>query len=62
MAAKKTIQVKLVRGLAGKRKTHIETVKSLGLRKTGQVVEVPNTPETIGQIRKVHHLVNVVED
>ncbi len=63
-AAKKssgTVRIRLVRGLAGKRKEHIKTVNSLGLRRPHQAVERPDTPEIRGQIFKVRHLVEVEE-
>ena len=37
------------------------TLLALGLHKISQVVEVEDTPSIRGMIRKVHHLVNVVE-
>ena len=37
------------------------TLESLGLRKISQVVEVEDNPSIRGMIRKVHHLVTVVE-
>ena len=37
------------------------TLDALGLRKISQVVEVEDTPSIRGMIRKVHHLVTVVE-
>ena len=37
------------------------TLQALGLRKISQVVEVEDTPSIRGMIRKVHHLVTVVE-
>ena len=39
----------------------IKSKKALGLRKISQVVEVEDTPSIRGMIRKVHHLVTVVE-
>ena len=36
-------------------------LQALGLRKISQVVEVEDTPSIRGMIRKVHHLVTVVE-
>ena len=36
-------------------------IQALGLRKISQVVEVEDTPSIRGMIRKVHHLVTVVE-
>ena len=37
------------------------TLMALGLRKISQVVEVEDNPSVRGMIRKVHHLVTVVE-
>ncbi|MDD6745611.1 MAG: 50S ribosomal protein L30 [Bacteroidales bacterium] len=37
------------------------TLLALGLRKISQVVEVEDTPSNRGMIRKVHHLVNVID-
>ena len=39
----------------------VEVEQALGLRKISQVVEVEDTPSIRGMIRKVHHLVTVVE-
>ena len=37
------------------------TLQALGLRKISQIVEVEDTPSIRGMIKKVHHLVTVVE-
>ena len=37
------------------------TLEALGLRKISQVVEVEDNPSVRGMIRKVRHLVTVVE-
>jgi large subunit ribosomal protein L30 len=34
-------------------------VQSIGLRRIGHTVELPDTPETRGMIHKVRHLVSV---
>lgn len=56
-----TITVKLVRGLAGKRKDQIAVVKSLGLTKTNSVSVQPDNAATRGKINKVSHLVEIVK-
>ena len=38
-----------------------ETLVGLGLNKIGRVKELPDTPSTHGMIRKIRHLVRVVE-
>ena len=42
-------------------KTQRATLVGLGLNKLGRTVEVEGTPEVIGQVRKVAHLVDVQE-
>lgn len=61
MAKKKiqTLQVKLVRGLAGRKDDQIATVHSLGLRKIGDVTVQPDNAATQGKIKKVSFLVEV---
>ena len=39
-----------------------DTLRSLGLRRIGQTVEHPDTPQLRGMIHKVRHLVEVSED
>ncbi len=56
-----TITIKLVKGLAGKRKDQIAVVKSLGLTKTNSISVQPNNEATRGKINKVSHLVEVVK-
>ena len=38
-----------------------DTLRSLGLRRIGQTVEVSDNPQTRGMIHKVRHLVEVQE-
>ena len=42
-------------------KTQRATLVGLGLNKMGRTVEIDDTPEVRGQIRKVHHLLKVEE-
>ena len=56
-----TIRVKLKRGLAGSMKNQRLSVKGLGLKKINQIVEIENTPENLGLIKKAHHLLEVLE-
>ena len=56
------LKVKLVRGLAGKRKDHIAIAASLGLRKTGDVSVQPDNEATKGKIAKISHLIEVTEE
>ena len=56
-----TITIKLVKGLAGKRKDQIAVVKSLGRTKTNSVSVQPDNEATRGKISKVAHLVEIVK-
>lgn len=54
-----TIKVKQVRSAIGRTKTQKRTLEALGLRKMHQVVEHQDTPNILGMIRTVSHLVEV---
>lgn len=56
-----TIKVQQIKSIIGAPKDQKATLVALGLRKISQVVEVEDTPSNRGMIRKVHHLVTVVE-
>lgn len=56
-----TIKVKQIKSRIGANKEQKSTLLSLGLHKISQVVEVEDTLSIRGMIRKVHHLVTVVE-
>ena len=56
-----TLTVKLVKGLAGKKKDQIAVAESLGLKKVGDVTEQPDNAATKGKIFKISHLVEVIE-
>lgn len=56
-----TIKVKQIKSIIGYPKDQKATLQALGLRKISQVVEVEDTPSARGMIRKVHHLVTVVD-
>ena len=56
-----TIKIKQVKSKIGYPLDQKRTLQCLGLRKISQVVEVEDSPSIRGMIRKVHHLVTVVE-
>jgi large subunit ribosomal protein L30 len=43
----------------GANKRQLDTLRSLGLRRIGQTVEHPDSPQLQGMIYKVRHLVEV---
>ena len=55
------LEITLVRGLAGKRRDQIGTLRCLGLRKPRQRVIHEDNPCIRGMVRKVAHLVKVRE-
>lgn len=56
-----TIKIKLKRSPIGRIEKHRRTVKALGLKKVGQVVEKQDTPQIRGMIRTVDFMVEIVE-
>ena len=55
------IKIKQIKSKIGYPIDQKKTLMALGLRKISQVVEVEDNPSVRGMIRKVHHLVTVVE-
>ena len=56
-----TIKIQQIKSKIGAPIDQKRTLQALGLHKISQVVEVEDTPSSRGMIRKVHHLVKVVE-
>ena len=56
-----TIKIQQIKSKIGYPVDQKRTLEALGLRKIGQVVEKEDSPALRGMIRKVHHLVTVVE-
>ncbi|MDO5028542.1 MAG: 50S ribosomal protein L30 [Bacillota bacterium] len=56
-----TIKIKLTKSPIGKIESHKRTVKALGFRKIGQIVEKEDTPQVRGMIEKIDYMVEIVE-
>ena len=56
-----TIKIKQIKSKIGAPVDQKRTLQALGLTKISQVVEHEDNPTIRGMIRKVHHLVTVVE-
>lgn len=54
------IKVKQIKSRIGAPKDQKRTLDTLGLRKLNHVVEVEDTPSTRGMVRKLRHLVVIV--
>ena len=61
MAEKKTLTVKQTGSPIRRPKIQRATLKGLGLDKLHRTAELEDTPEVRGMIRKVQHMVEVVE-
>jgi large subunit ribosomal protein L30 len=55
------IKIKQVRSIIRRPSNQKATIKALGLNKINQVVEKDATPQILGMIKKVSHLVEVVD-
>ena len=53
------IRITKVRSVIGRTERQKRTMEALGLRKMNQTVEMNATPEILGMVRKVNHLVKV---
>ena len=59
--AKKEIRIRLVRSGIGRPKKHKAILRGLGLKKMHRIVTRQDTAEIRGMIKKVNHLVEIVE-
>jgi large subunit ribosomal protein L30 len=57
----KKIKITQVKSVIDRSERQKRTVEALGLRKLHATVEVEATPQILGMVRKVTHLVTVVE-
>ena len=56
-----TLKIKMIGSVIGCPEKQRETVRGLGLRRLNQVVERPDTAVFRGMVKKVPHLLQVVE-
>jgi large subunit ribosomal protein L30 len=57
--SKKMIKITLVRSPIGNTERHKATIRALGLRKVGSIVEKEDTLAIRGMLSKVNHLVEI---
>jgi len=55
------IKIQQVRSRIGRPKKQKRTLDALGLRRINAIVEHESTPQILGMINKISHLVKVVE-
>ena len=56
-----TIKIQQVRSAIKRPADQKATIKALGFKKLNQVVEHESTPQILGMVKKVQHLIKVVE-
>jgi large subunit ribosomal protein L30 len=56
-----TIKIKQVRSAIKRPQDQKDTIKALGFSRLNQVIEKEATPQILGMIKKVAHMVEVVE-
>lgn len=56
-----TIKIKQVRSAIKRPADQKATIKALGLRRMNHIVEKEVTPQILGMVKKVQHLIEVVE-
>lgn len=59
--AEKTLKIKQVRSIIGRPARQKRTMEALGLRKINCEREIKATPQVLGMIEKVKHLITVEE-
>ena len=61
MAAEKTIKIQYFRSQICTPEKHKKVVKGLGFTRLNQIVEREDSPSTRGMVKKIPHLVRIVE-
>ena len=57
----KKLRIKQVKSIIGSTQRQKKTIQALGLRKINAVVEKEGTPQVLGMVEKVKHLITVEE-
>lgn len=56
-----TIKIKQVKSAINRPKDQKRTIEALGFRKLNQVIEKEATPQIMGMVRKVSHMLEIIE-
>jgi len=56
------VKIKQVRSQIGQSQRHRGTLRALGLGRIGRTAEHAESPQLAGMLRRVRHLVEVIED
>jgi large subunit ribosomal protein L30 len=57
----KMLNVTMTKSKNGRLPRHQACLKGLGLKKINQTVEIPNTPENMGMVKKISYMLSVEE-
>ena len=55
------IRIKQVRSVIRRPKKQKDTIKALGFKRNQQIIEKESNPQVLGMIKKVSHLVEVLD-
>ena len=55
-----TIKIKQVKSAINRPKDQKATIEALGFRKLNQIIEKEATPQVMGMVRKVSHLLEII--
>lgn len=55
------LRIRQIKSVIGSRQIHRDVIRTLGLKRIGDVVERPDSPAVRGLIDRVSHLVSVEE-
>ncbi|MDG1914706.1 MAG: 50S ribosomal protein L30 [Crocinitomix sp.] len=56
-----TIKIKQVKSAINRPKDQKATIEALGFRKLNQIIEKEATPQVMGMVRKVSHMLEIIE-
>ncbi|WP_066759065.1 50S ribosomal protein L30 [Crocinitomix algicola] len=56
-----TIKIKQVKSAINRPKDQKRTIEALGFRKLNQVIEKEATPQILGMVKKVSHMIEIIE-
>lgn len=56
-----TIKIQQVRSAIKRPANQKATIKALGFKKLNQIIEKEATPQILGMVKKIQHLIKVVE-
>jgi large subunit ribosomal protein L30 len=55
-----TLRLRLAKSGIATPRNQKATIRALGFRRVGEIIERPDTPEVRGRIRKIRHLVEII--